>query len=101
MPGPCLTLHGSAGKDRHGRQLLKKSEVVVAMMCGLRLDQAGGLAPGGGLPIVLAFLGGDPGWESLVEIRSERKDVGFVHIAELDQAIVRRCTVIEFESMLR
>ena len=63
-------------------------------------EKSGGLAPGGSLPVVFAFFGGDPRRESLIEISGEREDVGLVHIAELDEARVCGFAVVELETVL-
>src|ERR1044072_5744996 len=67
---------------------MKKQEelevVVVGVGGRLGFEEAGGLAPGSGLPIVFAFFLRDPGWQRLIEVRSQRENVGLVHTAKFD-----------------
>ena len=58
------------------------------------------MAPGGGLPIVLAFFLRDPGRKSLVEIQGEGEDVGLIHVAKFAEAGVSGFTVVELEAVL-
>lgn len=76
-------------------------EVVVVMGSGLGLEEAGGLAPSGGLPVVFAFLDWDPGRQKLIEIRSERENIRFVHVTQFEEARVSGCAIMEFEAVLR
>src|SRR5262245_45298489 len=79
----------------------QKLEMIVVVVRGLRLEEPGGLAPGGGLPVVLAFFDRDPRRERLIQIRSESKDIRLVHVAEFNQAEVGGRAVVELQTVLR
>ena len=68
--------------------------VVVVLGSGLRFEEAGGLTPGGGLPVVFALFLRDPGRNCLVEIPGQRENVRLVHAAKFDKARVSGFAVI-------
>ena len=66
----------------------------------MRFEEASGLAPGGGLPVVFAFFLRDPGRQRLVEVRGERENVRLVHAPEFDEAGIGGGTVVKFQTVL-
>src|SRR5262249_34839569 len=99
------TAKGYIGQKRRkpaSTAALQTSEVVVLVLSGgLWFEQAGGLAPRSGLPVVFAPFGGNPGRETLVEIGGQRVDVRLVHVAQLAEAGVGGFAVVEFQTVLR
>src|ERR1700722_4751552 len=63
-------------------------------------DQADRLAPGGGLPIVLAFFLGDPRGQRLLQIGGQRVNVRLVHAAQFVEAAVGFLAVAKFQAVL-
>src|SRR6266436_5637516 len=68
---------------------------------GVWLDQACCFAPGGGLPVVLAFFQRNPGGQRLVEIRGQRENIRLVHAAQVNQALVGGSIVVQLQAVLR
>ena len=75
---------------------MEESEVVVVVGGVLGFEESGGLAPGGGLPVVFSFLDWDPRRERLIQISRERENIRLVHAAELNEASVGGSAVVEF-----
>src|SRR5438132_11511772 len=64
------------------------------------VDHAGGLGPGGGLPIIFAFFLRNPGRKRLVQIVGQRVDVRLIHFAELQEFAVGLFAVTKFHAVL-
>src|SRR5215467_16248912 len=63
-------------------------------------DDAGGLAPSRCLPIVLfAFGQRNPGRERLKQVRTERENIRFIHLAQFAEACVGLGTVMKFQAV--
>src|ERR1700683_59104 len=82
--------------------LRRKSKMVVYGDRGhLLADEAGGLAPRGRLPIVLAFPLRNPRRQLLVQMGRQRVNVRFVTVAHCGEFLLRFRRVTQSHSVLR
>ena len=80
----------------------RRSEVIVGNEGDSFLgDGAGGLTPSGSLPIIFAFVIGNPGWDGLTEMASKSEDVRLVHLTEFAEFLAGDGSAVEGGAMLR
>src|ERR1700686_3376734 len=69
--------------------------------CGFLLNQAGGFAPGRGLPIVFPLFQGNPRWKRLIQVSRQRINIRLVHSAQTLEFAIRFFAIQQLQAVLR